>query len=150
MEPTSIERTIWIAASRERVWDAITDPEQVEQWFSPGTRWELSTMGVGGRLFVRNPETGAEMYTQIIAVFDPPARLVTRSLPNPPDTEHVTAYTLEEEDGGTRLTMVYSFEGMPEEKRRTFNQQSGTGFTLMLGNIKGFIEGTPLPMPGGF
>jgi uncharacterized protein YndB with AHSA1/START domain len=147
MDKPTIERTVWIAAPRERVWDAITDPKQVEQWFSPGTPWVLTEMEVGGRLFVRNKETGEEMYTQVIPVFDPPHRLMLRSRAE----SHESDYTLEEENGGTRLTFVYSgFEGMPEEQRKLFMEQSGTGFDLMLGNIKAVIEGTPLPMPGGF
>lgn len=151
MDNNVIERTIWIAATRERVWEAITDPKMVEQWFSPGTSWETSGEGVGMKLYVRNPETGVEMYTQIVEVFEPPHRLVQRSAPTPPETPQVTDYTLEEENGGTRLTMVYSgLESMSEEARRQFIEQAGQGFTLMLGNIKAFVEGTPLPMPGGF
>ena len=35
-----VEQSVWIAASRERVWRAITDPEQLSQWWSPH-RWEI-------------------------------------------------------------------------------------------------------------
>jgi uncharacterized protein YndB with AHSA1/START domain len=151
MEGLAIERTIWIDAPRERVWAAITDPAQVEQWFSPGTKWETVGEGPGMRLFVRNKETGEEMYTQVTEVFDPPHRLVSVSVATPPDTPHETSWVLEEENGGTRLTMTYSgFEGMSEDQRATFMTNAGMGFTLMLGNIKACIEGTELPNPGGF
>src|SRR5215470_15116984 len=99
-EKFAVERSIWIGAPRERVWHAITDPEQVEKWFSPGTAWKLSSLSVGGRLFVPNEETGAEMYTQVIERIDPPHKLVMRSKPEPSETPYVTAYTLEEEQGG--------------------------------------------------
>ena len=152
MNDNVIERTILIAAPRERVWEALTDPKMVEQWFSPGTSWETVGQGVGARLFVRNKETGEEMYTQVITVFDPPSRLVNSSVPATPGAQpQLTSFTLEEEDGGTRLTLVYSgLESMDEESRRRFIEQSGTGFELMLGNIRAVLEGTPLPMPGGF
>jgi hypothetical protein len=56
----AVERSIWIAAPRQRVWSAITDPLQIEMWFSPGTSWKLTALEVGGRLFVPDPETGAD------------------------------------------------------------------------------------------
>ncbi|KPV45879.1 hypothetical protein SE17_43925, partial [Kouleothrix aurantiaca] len=59
----AVERSIWIAAPRERVWRAVTDPAQMEHWFSPGTSWQMSALEVGGKLFTLNPETGAEQYT---------------------------------------------------------------------------------------
>ena len=65
-EKLAVERSIWIAAPRERVWRAITDPKQVEQWFSPGTPWRLSALEVGGRLSVYNPETDSDKYIQVI------------------------------------------------------------------------------------
>jgi uncharacterized protein YndB with AHSA1/START domain len=37
MEKLVVERSIWIAAPRERVWQAVTDPEQLAQWFLPPT-----------------------------------------------------------------------------------------------------------------
>jgi len=33
MEKLTVERTLWIAAPRERVWQAVTAPEQLAQWF---------------------------------------------------------------------------------------------------------------------
>ena len=37
MSKIVIERSIWIASPRERVWQAVTDPAQIAQWFAPGT-----------------------------------------------------------------------------------------------------------------
>jgi hypothetical protein len=37
MRKMAIERSIWIAAPRERVWQAVTDPAQIVQWFAPCT-----------------------------------------------------------------------------------------------------------------
>src|SRR5262245_59582541 len=147
----AVERSIWIAAPRARVWLAITDPEQVEKWFSPGTAWRLSALSVGGRLFVPNQETGAEMYTQVIERVDPPHRLVLRSVPQPPATVEVTVYTLQEEQGGTRLMITHSgYELVPEELRGGAMEQNAFGFGMMLENVKAHCEGTTLPYPGGF
>jgi uncharacterized protein YndB with AHSA1/START domain len=150
-ETFAVERSIWIAAPRERVWHAITDPAQIEQWFSPGTSWRLSALEVGGKLFVANPETGAEMYTQAIELVDPPHRLVLRSVPQPPATVEVTVYTLQEEHGGTRLIITHSgYELVPEEMRGSTMERNAFGFGMMLANVKAHIEGKSLPYPGGF
>ena len=39
MEILTVERSIWIGAPRERVWQAVTDPEQLAQWLLPPP-WE--------------------------------------------------------------------------------------------------------------
>lgn len=147
----AVERSIWINAPRERVWQAITDPEQLTQWFSPGTQWQGTGLKVGGRMYVLNPETNAEMYTQVIEVVNPPAQLVTRSVPEPGEFATVTNWMLLEENGGTRLAIIYSgYELMPTDIRQQRMEENAFGFGMMLGNIKASVEGTPLPMPGGF
>lgn len=151
METTAIERSVWINAPRERVWQAIIDPDQVEQWFSPGTAWRSTGLSAGDRLYVPDPESGAELYAQVYDVIDPPHRLVTHAQVEPPQKPTVTTWTLEEENGGTRLTLVYSgYEALPEAERQAAMDRDGMGFTLMLGNIQALIEGKPLPNPGGF
>ncbi|MBI5670316.1 MAG: SRPBCC domain-containing protein [Chloroflexi bacterium] len=151
MEPIAIERSIWIAAPRERVWQALTDPDQVEQWFAPGTTFKSSGSEVGAKLYVENPETGEEMYVQVLEVVDPPHRLVLRSQSAPPDPTFYTSYRLEAENGGTRLIFTFSgYEGLPQEIRQQMMSENDAGFELMLGNIKAYIEGTPLPNPQGF
>lgn len=147
----SVERSIWIAASRERVWDAITDPAQMEQWFSPGTSWKLSALEEGGELFAPDPETGAHRYTQVIRRLVRPEQLILASTPEPPETSHVTDYLLSEENGGTRLTINSSgYEFAPEDTRGDSLEQNGAGYAMMLQNIKAHAEGAALPFPFGF
>lgn len=151
MENVMVERSIWINAPRERVWKTITDPEQLEKWFSPGTEWQGTGLQVGGKLYVLDPETQAEMYTQVIEVVDPPRQLVTRSLPEPEEVSYVTNWMLTEENNGTRLTILHTgYELAPMDTRNMSMEQNAFGFGMMLGNIKAVVEGTPLPMPGGF
>lgn len=151
MERIAIERQVWINAPRERVWEAITNPDQVAAWFAPGTTFKSTGAHVGARLYVAHPETGAELYVQVLEIVDPPARLVLRSQPEPPEPSFFTSYRLEEENNGTRLTLVFGgYEGLPEEQREQMMRENGAGFELMLGNIKAFVEGTPLPQPQGF
>jgi uncharacterized protein YndB with AHSA1/START domain len=147
----AVERSIWIAASRERVWSAITDPAQLESWFSPGTSWKLTALEVGGRLFVADPETGDETNVQVIQLVDPPQRFVTHSLPASPGSSEVTAYLLQEERGGTRLTITNSgYELLPDDGRWSAMEQNAFGFGMMLENLRAYIESKDLPTPSGF
>ena len=151
MEKLTVERSIWIAAPRERVWRAITDPEQVEQWFSPGTPWKLSALQVGGKLSVYNPDTDTDMYIHILEIVDPPHQLAMRTEPEPPDTPRVTTWTLEEENGGTRVTVTESgFERMPDDIRQKRMDEDGMGFGMLLENLKAYVDGRNLPYPEGF
>jgi uncharacterized protein YndB with AHSA1/START domain len=146
-----VERSIWIAASRERVWQAITDPEQIEHWFSPGTKWHGSGPEVGGSFSVYNPETESEMYTQVIEVVEPPHHFVTRTPPEPSGLSYVTDWKLEEEKGGTRLLLnYYGYELEAAETRHTSAEQNAFGFGMMLENVQAYVEGQPLPYPQGF
>lgn len=150
-ERFAVERSIWIAAPRERVWQAMTDPAQMEQWFSPGTPWQLTALEVGGRLFAPDPATGEERYTQTITVSEPPHRFALRTMPAPSGAVEVTSYTLTEERGGTRLTVTNAgFQLLPAEARWSAMEQNAAGFGMMLQNVRAFVEGQPLPYPGGF
>lgn len=147
----AVERSIWIAAPRERVWSAVTDPIQIEKWFSPGTAWKLSALEVGGRLFTIDPETGQEAYVQIVDLIDAPNHFVLHSLPVAPGTSQITDYLLQEEMNGTRLTITNSgYELMPEDERWMSMEQNAFGFGMMMENIRAVVENKPLPTPGGF
>jgi len=147
-----LERSIWIAAPRERVWQAITDPKQLQPWYSPATEWQLSALEVGGRLYVYNAETERDMHVEIIEVLNPPSQFATRSIPEAPDTiEKNKVYTLTEENGGTRLTLILTgYEQEPDDSRGSRMEENAFGFGMMLQNTKAYIEGDSLPFPWGF
>ncbi len=141
-----VERSIWIKASIERVWTAITDPEQIGKWFAPGMEWRGTGPVVGGVLSMYDPVTKVETPLQIIDVVEPPTRLVTHSSPESSETTSVSDWTLASEKGGTRLTLTFSDPGAVHD----MIEQNAFGFGMMLGNIKAGVEGVPLPYPGGF
>jgi uncharacterized protein YndB with AHSA1/START domain len=150
-ETIAVERSIWMNAPRERVWHAISDPALIEQWFSPGTPWVVSESAVGGRLFVRNPDTGEEMYTQVIELIDPPHRLATRTVAGPGEPTFLSTYALADEKGGTRLTFTYTaYELEPDHPEWGLLEQHAFGFGMMLENVRAVVEGTSLPYPAGF
>jgi uncharacterized protein YndB with AHSA1/START domain len=147
----AIERSIWIDAPRERVWQAITDPTQIQAWFSPGTAWRLSALEVGGELAAIDPETGADIAPHIIDVLAPPRQLVLRAAPGSSPVLTVTTYTLLEENGGTRLVLTDTgYERMPAEERHQNMEQNAFGYGMMLENLAAVAEGRDVPYPFGF
>lgn len=147
----AVVRSIWIAAPRERVWDAIYEPEQIQAWFSPGTPWRKTGDGVGARVAVYDPTTGEDTHVQVIEASEPPHRLVTRSEAAHGLDSQLTEWLLSEEGTGTRLTITLSgYEAQALETRETSIEQNAFGFGMMLLNLRAFVDGSELPFPGGF
>lgn len=110
-------------AQVERVWEAITDPEQVAQWFGPeGFDTPRETVSVdlrvGGRYELDMVQGGAHHPVRYeIAELDPPRLLVMTSPPMPEfgiHEETVTRIELAPEGDGTRLTLVDGPYEQPE------------------------------------
>jgi len=132
MRKIAIERSIWIAAPRERVWQAVTDPAQIAQWFAPGTSFSQN----GNKICVRIGEM--DMEVALTELVDPPRQITTRNLP---DRSMTTTYTLEEENGGTRFTVTETgFEALPEDVRKEHLDQNGKGWETVLENLKAHVE----------
>jgi uncharacterized protein YndB with AHSA1/START domain len=144
----SVERSIWINATRQRVWEAITDPQQIQQWYSPTTPWIITDLKPGGKLYAPDPENGTERYAQMLDVVEPLICFVTRALP---DLQEATIYTLTEEGSGTRLTITNTgYEWKAAELRHQSMEQNSFGYGMVLENLRAFIGGQSLPYPFGF
>jgi uncharacterized protein YndB with AHSA1/START domain len=108
----TVRRTIRIDAPVDRVWRAVTEPDQVSRWFG---RTELDGAGPGARGSITFEEYGRVPLA--IDAVDAPKSITYRwgnddaagHLPDELD-EHATqfTFTLEAVDGGTRLTVVES------------------------------------------
>jgi uncharacterized protein YndB with AHSA1/START domain len=137
MRKMAIERSIWIAAPRERVWQAVTDPAQIAQWFAPGTSFSQN----GDKICVRIGER--EIEVAVIELVDPPRHITTRNLP---ERSITTTYTLEEENGGTRFTVIETgFETLSEDARKERLDQDDKGWERLLENLKAYVDGRSLP-----
>jgi len=42
--------SIWIDASIDKVWQAITDEQQLSQWYAPGSTWEIPSLATGEKI----------------------------------------------------------------------------------------------------
>jgi len=142
MEAVTIKRSIWINAPRQRVWEAVTVPEQIAGWFAPGMTFKNENNIISILM------DGQYVDVAWVEVVEPPRQLTTRGLP---DKLIATTYLLEEENGGTRFTVIENgLESLPAEDREKHLEQDSAGWELALGNLNAYIEGKPLVKPEGF
>lgn len=142
MEAVTLKRSIWINAPRERVWQAVSVPEQIAAWFAPGMTFKNENNIISILM------DGQYVDVAWVEKIDPPRELTTRPLP---DKKTATTYLLEEENGGTRFTVIESdLEALPAEDRARYLEQNGGEWEKALGNLNAYIEGKPLVKPEGF
>ncbi|MFN8374411.1 MAG: SRPBCC domain-containing protein [Anaerolineae bacterium] len=142
MQTVELKRSIWINAPRERVWLAVTDPAQIQAWFAPGTPIAMK----GNRVSITINDQEIEVAE--VEIMDPPRQLTTRGLP---ERTIATTYLLEEENGGTRFTVIETgLEALPEDARQKHLEQDDAGWVQALANLHAYIDGKALPHPQGF
>lgn len=108
MVPGQIEKEILIEAPIDAVWRVLTEPDQITQWFSKEADLDARAGGDGRLRF----ESGETYYLQIER-FEPPHRFAYRWLHEPgakarPENSMLVEFTLQAEDGNTRLRLVES------------------------------------------
>jgi uncharacterized protein YndB with AHSA1/START domain len=140
MAKLTVERSIWIAAPRERVWQAVTEPAHLEQWYAVGCPWEIPALEAGATVKFHN--TSTEILSASIEVVDPPCQLTLRWAPEPDGTLIVTSFLLANENGGTRMTVTESgYDSMPEGERHKRADETGAGYAMSIENLKAYVEG---------
>jgi uncharacterized protein YndB with AHSA1/START domain len=142
--PDRIEREIVIAAPIERVWAALTDPQQIPLWFSDaGAEVDLRP---GGTMVLRWKEYGT-YYTTIQQV-EPPYRFsylgaYTQEEAPRDDNATLVEFTLEPEGEGTRLRVVESgFRNlaMPEAERAKRAAENTAGWIQVLDVLRNAVQ----------
>jgi uncharacterized protein YndB with AHSA1/START domain len=91
-----IHREIVLPATREEVWAALTDPNRLEDWFANDVRLDLRP---GGEATFR--WRNGEARTATVTDVEPEERLAFEWA-----DEGEVEFTLEDDAGGTRLTVV--------------------------------------------
>jgi uncharacterized protein YndB with AHSA1/START domain len=137
---------VFIKATPDQIWDAITKPEYVDRYFH-NCRLD-SPLEAGGRWLGRSPD-GAQVWVDSeIVEFDQPRRLrhAWRALYNDElaleDESRVTWEIEPQDDGTCLLTVVHDkLEGAP----KTALSVAGGGWMHVLSGIKTLLEtGSPL------
>jgi uncharacterized protein YndB with AHSA1/START domain len=132
--------SVSIDAPAARVWEAITTPAQIKEWFfgvDTDADWRQ-----GGHLVHRGEYQGKpyEDKGEILRI-DPPTLLVhthwsdVSGVPDEPEHYERVAWSLEEHDGVTDVTV--SEENLPSEQAKQTSDQS---WPMVLGNLKQMLE----------
>lgn len=148
MEKMAVERTIWINARRERVWQAVTEPDQLSQWYATYYHWDIPALEVGTTIRFYNKDDQADAQIATIEVVDPPREFTVRWQPDKeyPEVSLITSFLLAEEDGGTRATINESgYERLSGAVRQQWLDATHRGYTMSMANLRAYVEGSPLP-----
>ncbi|MCU1513452.1 MAG: activator of Hsp90 ATPase [Microbacteriaceae bacterium] len=130
---------IYIKATPEAIWDAITRPDITEKYFY-GSRVE-TTAEVGTPIRYHSPE-GELWGDEVVLESDAAHRLVTgwRSLYDPDLVDEPSSrvtWQIEELDGYSLLTLVHDkLEASPKTAARV----EGTGWMMVLSGLKSVLE----------
>ena len=120
-----------IKASPAKIWAAITQPEQMRQWWGPDAGPTLSVdadVRPGGRFSIKFRLLNGDEHnpTGIYREMIPEKKLVfTWELPDLPERETLVTFLLEPFDGGTELTLIH--EHLPDEDARRSHEQGWSG-----------------------
>ena len=129
-----IRRSVVVAADREKVWQAITRPEQFSEWFGGKIQFERLAVGEGMTFFETEPGT--------IAIVEPPERFGfywTAETGYPVET--LVTFHLETVPEGTRITVTETgFEALPEEVRQTPFDRNSEGWSIQMENIAAYLQ----------
>jgi uncharacterized protein YndB with AHSA1/START domain len=137
---------ILIKASQEAIWEAVTEPEFIAQYFH-GARLDRE-LRPGGLYRSYSPDRSKLWVDAEVIEVDPPRRFVHgwRSLYNPEtadEPESRVTWEIEPLDGGVcKLTVVHD---RLEQSLKTAASVSGAGWMLVLSGLKTLLE-TGRPM----
>jgi len=111
MSTTTITKTVFFAASRETVWDFLTNKDKLAQWFHPAA--DNLEQGKPFALLKDATDPESKICWGDVEKADKPSSLVYTFTIQPLGGAMTTVtWSLEEAAGGTRLTLVH--EGLAE------------------------------------
>lgn len=141
----TVRRTIRIAAPRDKVWRAVTEPEHISRWFG-----ETVLDGAGAGATGTMTFDGYGVIPLRVEAIDAPRSVSYRwgnddAQPRRPEgideaTTTVFTFTLDEVDGGTELTVVET--GFDRTSDPKFNMtEHADGWVSELDKLVALLEG---------
>jgi uncharacterized protein YndB with AHSA1/START domain len=138
--PDRIERTISVAQPPAKVWDAITTPEGLGTWFGHKATVDLRVGGVAQVTW-----DGKDSHELRIERLEPPHVFgwtwgIYGLADDDPRRTYVE-FTLEPENGGTRLTVVETgFAQLPGDQHSTAYGGNAEGWQRELGELFDYLN----------
>jgi uncharacterized protein YndB with AHSA1/START domain len=132
---------IFIAAPRERVFEALTDPKQAIQWWGQNDRYHLTEFYIDPRVGGKWSTSGGSMKMGDISVhgelleLDPPRRLAYTWIASWMPKTTTVVWELENQNGGTLVKLTHTgFAGDAEQANN-----HTIGWNLVLGWLQGYV-----------
>jgi len=147
----SIEREILIDAPVDAVWRAVTEPEQVSQWFSDEADL-AATPGYRGTLTFDDKATHQSMSVQVTVQSVEPARLFSYRWMQPAGAEAgqgnsvLVEFTLAPEGAGTRLRVTETgleHLGWPQDQQDSYIREHSEGWATHVGRLQDHLARQP-------
>lgn len=143
--PGQLEIVRELPASRERVWEYLTDPELRQQWFCAG-----ETGSAEGEPFVMDFDhtrisstkpkggecPGPSLVQGTIEIFDPPNKLAYRWPGHAGDDDSLVTIELKQQGANTRLHLIHSRLTNPE-----FQKGASAGWHAHLDLLLDLVQG---------
>jgi uncharacterized protein YndB with AHSA1/START domain len=135
--------SIFIKASPEQIWQALTDGDQTMRYFY-GARVENYTVP-GGNYRFAGPDGKTMVHGTVLEV-DPPRKLVTTFVSDYVDGAPETTVTYQIDPVGDACKLSLVHEGLIAGDKQTEGVQSG--WTMIFSSLKSMLEtGEPLNLP---
>ncbi len=143
-----IEKEIVLPAPRERVWRALTDVREFNQWFGVALTAPFAPGAVVSRQLA-SPEYQHLTMTVWVEEMVSGRRFsfrwhpyaIEEGIDYSAEPTTLVSFTLEDVEGGTRLTIVESgFQAIPESRRDRAFRADGEGWAIQLKNVRRYLE----------
>ena len=151
MTPDAIEKDILIGAPVETVYQVITEPGQISQWFADAADLDPVPGGLGSLTFEDRATTQRMTVRLTVTAAEPPHRLAYRW--DYPDGEQpaegnslLVEFTLAAEGAGTRLRVAESgFAALrgPDTDKAGYYEAHDKGWGVHLANLQGYVAARP-------
>ena len=138
--PDSIERELILPVPPERVWAALTRPDQLSAWF--GTQATIDLRPGGEVIFTWDGSTAPRGINRgVIEAVEPPNRFVFRWQSSPHDVPMTRVeFTLQPHAEGTRLRIVESgFASLPPALRGGLHEGNSIGWQRELTELAQYL-----------
>ena len=142
MSTATVEYVTFVGATPERVWRALTDPEESARYWDhrnvsdhqPGSRWEHRRTDADGTVDIEGRVLESEPPKQLVMDWFAPGEL---------DTGHAERVSFELEPFRDLVRLTVTHAGCPDEAVR---DEVAAAWPAILSNLKTLIEtGAPLP-----
>ena len=145
-----IEKLVNLDAPRSRVWRALTDYTQFNQWFGVSLTAPFTPgAAVGGKIKIRNYEHVTmtiwieSMEPERLFSFRWHPYAIEEGVNYDAEPTTLVTFTLEDAGAGTKLTIVESgFDAIPESRRAKAFSMNERGWAGQAENIRKFLAGS--------